>query len=71
MLSPAAREVLRHVGLRLSAGFTADEVAAVLDRERPMFRHHEVPPEVKRHPLAGRAATVPELRRGPLARLGK
>ncbi len=45
-LTPAAAEVLGQIALRLTAGWSLEEVALELDRERPQLSHLELPPRV-------------------------
>lgn len=42
-LSPASREILGIVGLRLAAGWTPTEIAAELEQTRPRLRHQPTP----------------------------
>lgn len=42
-LSPRGREIVRQVGLRLAAGFSYEEIAEILERDTPPFRHLELP----------------------------
>jgi hypothetical protein len=42
-LSPRSREILVQIGLRLSAGWRLEEVAAELDRTRPQLPHLPLP----------------------------
>ena len=42
-LSPRGKEIMRQVVLRLAAGYTYTEIAQILDRDRPPFKHL-VPP---------------------------
>lgn len=42
-LSPRGREILQQIALRLAAGYSYEEIADILDRDRPPFRHLEPP----------------------------
>ena len=42
-LSPASREVLGQIGLRLSAGWTSEEIASEFRKRPPPFRHTPLP----------------------------
>ena len=54
-LSPTMREVLAQVGLRLTAGFNYDEIAQLLNQERPELRHLPLPKTVSKHWVATRS----------------
>jgi hypothetical protein len=51
---------VKHVVLRLAAGYTLDEIAAVLERDRPELRHLRLPAHVSKESVAAR---MRELRR--------
>ena len=42
-LSPESRERLGHIGMRLSAGYTTAEVAAMVEAERDQIEHLTLP----------------------------
>lgn len=58
-LSPQARQVVAQIGFRLTAGYSLDEIAEILDRERPELRHLPLPARVTKSWVAVR---VRELR---------
>jgi hypothetical protein len=62
-LSLASREVVRHVTLRESAGFTYDEIALQLQRDQPELRHLPLPSPSKGYTKAWVSARARELRR--------
>ena len=43
-LSPASQETIKHVMVRIAAGWTYEEVAVAMERERPELRHVPLPP---------------------------
>ena len=53
-LSPRSREIVLHCSIREAAGYSLDEVAVALDRERPELRHLELPEKVNEELGAGR-----------------
>jgi predicted transcriptional regulator len=62
-LSLASREVARHVTLREAAGYTYDEIALQLQRDRPELRHLPAPSPSKGCTKAWVSARARELRR--------
>jgi hypothetical protein len=54
-VSPESREVATHVVFRLTAGFTLDEVATMLQANPPAFRQLGVPAKgISKHWLSAR-----------------
>jgi hypothetical protein len=42
-LSPRGREALGHIAMRMSAGYTSDEIAAIVEAERERLQHLPLP----------------------------
>ena len=60
-LSPGSLETVRLITMRLAAGYTYDEIALVLDHQRPELRHLS-PPAGGRYTKAWVSARARELR---------
>ena len=57
-LSLRSREAVLHITEREAAGFSLDEIAPTLDRERPELHHLQLPPKVTKAWLAARMRDV-------------
>ena len=57
-LTPRSREIISQVGLRLTAGFSYDEIAEALDTQRPELRHLPLPPKVTKSWVSARFREV-------------
>lgn len=53
-ISPRGREIIAQIGLRLVAGFSYDEIAEALERERPELRHLPLPERVTKSWVSAR-----------------